>query len=152
MEQKPQNSNTYVVNFNTIIKDGSSISLHTNMLQQITSSIQQGPLYQGDVEFLPAISPERLTDDIILQTNSVAINFLVGSDYFWNIIDVDKITLPSKLLLLLSSKLGYLLTGRHSDPAKGEFTNNASSCMVAIMSQNDSPCLSDFGTANSWNL
>ena len=120
------------------------------MLQQITSSIQRGPLYQVDVEFLHAISPERLTDDIILQSNSVVIDILVGSDYFWNIIDVDKITLPSKLLL--SSKLGYVLTGRYSDPAEGEVNNNVSSCMVAIMSQNDSPCLSDFGTANYRNL
>ena len=75
----------------------------------------------------------------------MAIDILVGSDYFRNIIDGDRITLPSGLLLL-SSKLGYVLTGRYSDPAEGEI-NNISSCMVTIMSQNDSPCLNDF-----WNL
>ena len=37
------------------------------------------------------------------------------------------------------------LTGRYPDLAEGEV--NVSSCMVTIMSQNDSPCLSDF-----WNL
>ena len=75
----------------------------------------------------------------------MTIDILVGSDYFWNIIDGDRITLPSGLLLL-SSKLGYVLTGRYPDPAEGE-VNNVSSCMVTIMSQNDSPCLSDL-----WNL
>ena len=71
---------TYVVNFNIIVKDGSSLSLHVNVLQQITSPIRQGPLHQADVEFLQAIAPERLADDIPVQSNSVAINILVGSD------------------------------------------------------------------------
>ena len=135
---------TYVVNFNIIVKDGSLISLHANVLQQITSPIRRDPLHQGDVEFLPAIAAERLAGDIPVQSNSVAIGIVVGSDYFWNVIDGDRITLPSGLLLL-SSKLRYVLTGRYPDPAEGE-VNNVSSCMVTIMLQNDSPCLSDF-----WN-
>ena len=135
----------YVVNFNTIVKDGSSISLHASVLQRITSPIRQGPLHQADVEFLQAITLERLADNIPVQSNSVAIDILVGSDYLSNIIDGDRITLPSGLLLL-SSKLGYVLTGRYPYQAEGE-VNNVSSCMVTIMSQNDSPCVSDF-----WNL
>ena len=76
--KKPQHSDTYVVNFNIIVKDGSSFSLHANVLQQIISPIQQGPLHQADVEFLQAIAPERLADDIPVQSNSVAIDILVG--------------------------------------------------------------------------
>ena len=38
--KKPQHLDTYVVNFNTIVKEGPSISLHANVLQQITSPIQ----------------------------------------------------------------------------------------------------------------
>ena len=71
------------------------------MLQQITSPIRRGPLHQADVEFLQAVAPERLGGDIPVQSNSVAIDILMGSDYFWNIIDKDRITLPSRLLLLL---------------------------------------------------
>ena len=44
------------------------------------------------------------------------------------------------------SKLGYVLTERYPDPDEVE-VNNVSSCMVTIMSQSDSLCLSDF-----WNL
>ena len=56
------------------------------MLQQITSPIRRGLLHQADVEFLQAIAPERLADDIPVQSNSVANDILLGSDYFWNII------------------------------------------------------------------
>ena len=62
--KKPQYLDTYVVNFNIIVKDGLSISLHANVLQQIISPIWRGPLHQADVEFLQAIAPERLADDI----------------------------------------------------------------------------------------
>ena len=71
------------------------------MLQQITSAIRRGPLHQADVEFLQAISPKRLADDIPVQSNSVAIDILVGSDYFWNIIDGDRITLPFWIVIII---------------------------------------------------
>ena len=74
---------TYVVNFNVIVKDGSSISLQANVFQQIISPIWRVPLHQAEVEFLQAVAPERLADNIPVQSNSVAIDILVGSDYFW---------------------------------------------------------------------
>ena len=95
--KKPQHLDAYVVHFNIIVKYGSSLSLHANMLQQITSPIRRGPLHQADVEFCQDIALERLADDIPVQSNSVAIDILVGSDYFWNIIDEDRITLLSGL-------------------------------------------------------
>ena len=88
--RKPQNLDTYVVNFNIITKDGSPNSLYANVLQQITSPIPRGPLHQADVEFLQAITPEKLADNIPIQSTSVAIDILVGSDYFWNIIDRER--------------------------------------------------------------
>ena len=38
--KKPQNMDTYVVNFNVIAKDGLTISLYANVLQQITNPIR----------------------------------------------------------------------------------------------------------------
>ena len=52
--------------------------------------------------------------------------------------------LPSGLFL--SSKLGFALTGRYSDPTEA-VNNDVSSCMVTIMPQSGSPFLRDF-----WNL
>ena len=86
-----------------------------------------------------------MADSIPVQPDLASIDILLGSDYFWNIIDRERIVLPSGLLLL-SSKLGYILTGRYLDPTKGDIDDNTiSSCLV--MSQNDYPCLSDL-----WNL
>ena len=76
--KRTQHLDTYVVNFNIIVKDGSSLSLHANVLQQITGPIWRDPLHQADVEFFQAIAPERLADDIPVQSNSVAIDILVG--------------------------------------------------------------------------
>ena len=136
--KKTQSLETYVVNFNIITKEGMLMSVCANVLQQITGPIRRGPINQADVEFLQAIAPERLADSIPTQSSSATIDILLGSDYFWNVIEGDRIVLPSGLLLL-SSKLGYILTGRYGvylDPIEGDIDNNRiSSCLV--MSQND---------------
>ena len=65
------------------------------------------------------------------------IDILVGSDYFWSVVEVGQIALPSGLLFL-SSKLSYLLTGKFMDP-KGDVKpddHQLSTCFV--MSQNQS--------------
>ena len=111
----PQSIDTYVVNFTIITKKGSSMSLCANVLNQITSPIQRGPLQKADLEFLQSITSERLADVVPISAETAIIDILVGSDYFWNIVDVERIVLPSGLLLL-SSKLGYLLTGKFMDP------------------------------------
>ena len=160
--RKPQSIETYVVDFNMVAKDGLLIPLQANVLQQITGPIRRGPLHQADVEFLQAITPERLADSIPVQSDLASIDILLGSDYFWSVIEGERIILPSGLLLL-SSKLGYILTGRYLDPTKGD-VDKISSCLVmsqndntrgdvdkisscVVMSQNDNPCLSDL-----WHL
>ena len=47
-----------------------------------TCSIWIDPLHQADVEFLQATAQVTLADDIPVQSNSVAIDFLVGSNFF----------------------------------------------------------------------
>ena len=51
-----------------------------------------------------------MADNIPKNSSLVDIDILVGSDYFWDIIGRERVVLPSGLLLL-SSKLGYRLTG-----------------------------------------
>ena len=76
--KKAQNLDTYVFNLLQYnCKKWLSISLHADVLQQITSSIWQGPLHQADVEFLHAIAPERMADDISVYSNSVAIDMVL---------------------------------------------------------------------------
>ena len=73
--------------------------------------------------FLQAI---RLADSIPVQPDLASIDILLGSDYFCNIIERERIVLPSGLLLF--SKLGYILTGRYLDPTKGDIDDNT--CLV----------------------
>ena len=42
--------------------------------------------------------------------NASEVDLLIGSDFFWTIMESDRLTLPSGLPLI-SSKLGYILTG-----------------------------------------
>ena len=65
----------------------------------------------------------------------------MGSDYFWEILEGERVVLPSSLLLL-SSKFGYILTGKYNDPKAGA-GEGVSTCVSTIYN----PCLSDM-----WNL
>ena len=137
--RKAQSLETYVVDFYIVTKQGSTILLHANVLKQITNPIQRGPLSQADIRFLQAVSPEQLADSIPSQSGLSNVDILLGSDYFWNIIDCERIILPSGLLLI-SSKLGYILTGKYSDPTEERYKGiDVTSCLV--MSQDES-CLS----------
>ena len=62
-----------------------------NVLKQITNPIQRGPLSQADIKFLQVISPERLADSIPSQSNLANVDSLLGSDYFWNVINCERI-------------------------------------------------------------
>jgi len=108
--QGPQNIDTYIVNLTLPTKEG----LQLNVLKQITAPIRRGPLQEADLVFHQAITPSKLADSIPRSSELALINILVGSDYFWSIVGSERIVLPSGLLLL-SSKLGYLLTGKFMD-------------------------------------
>ena len=113
--QGPQNIETNVVHFSIITKDGTQLNLQANGLNQITSLIQKGPLQQLDVEFLQSISSTRLADVLLKSLEMASIDILVGSEFFWSIVNSGRMVLPSGLFLL-SSKLGYLFTGKFLDP------------------------------------
>ena len=110
----PQVVSTYVVHFNLITKDGSCLSLHANVINQITGPIKRGPLQSSDMDFLLSIAVDKLADTIPGGSESDSIDLLIGSDYFWTIVGLEKLTLPSGLLLV-SSKIGYILTGKYMD-------------------------------------
>ena len=86
---KAQSLETYVVSFNVMTKQGQSMLLHINVLKQITNPIQRGPLSQADIKFLQVISPEQLADSIPSQSNLANVDILLGSDYFWNVMNCE---------------------------------------------------------------
>ena len=106
-----QQVNAFVVHFNLITKNKSCLQLHANVINKITDPIQRGPIQSSDLDFLLSISPDRMADTVPKDTEPVNVDLLIGSDYFWTIVGTERLTLPSGLFLI-SSKIGYILTGR----------------------------------------
>ena len=112
--QKATDIHTYVVCFKVKLKDGTYMTISVNVLNQITGSIQRSPLVQKDLEFLKAIPAERMADCLPDTLENTTIDLLIGSDYFWDIIGNDKVTLPSGMFLI-PSKFGYIVSGKFPD-------------------------------------
>ena len=127
---RPQNLNTCGP-FYYSTKDNSPIILNANLLPQITGAIQHGPLLQSDLDFLHTIAPKRLADNIPERGNTFIIDLLIGSDYFWDTVGKDRVVLPSGLVLL-SSRLGYIITGRYHDHTEHD-KQIVSSCAIATV-------------------
>ena len=125
----PKDIDTYVVNFNLITKDQSVLQLSANVINKITGPIQRGPLQPSDLEFLLSISPEKMADTVPSNSEPSNVDLLIGSDYFWSILGTEKVILPSGLYLI-SSKIGYILTGKYSDPDYVSCKSHISTCFV----------------------
>ena len=113
--RRPQDVDTYVVQFSLITKNGTSLPLQANVINQITGPIYRGPLQSSDLDFLLSIPTEKMADSIPKNLELGTVDLLIGSDYFWTIVGTDKMILPSGLFLV-SSKIGYILTGSYLDP------------------------------------
>ena len=89
-------------------------------------------------------------------------DLLIGSDYFWSIVGTEKIVLPS-WLFLISSKIGYILTGSYLDPMISQKEIPVSSCLVMtqvncavpamnLLSSADDPVTKNPNVEDLWNL
>ena len=128
--EKASNIDTYVVHFRVKTKDGSHMLMFANVLNQITGNIKRGPLHQKDMEFLQLIPQNKMADPIPNTVETTAIDLLVGSDYFWDVVGGDKIMLPSGIFML-PSKFGYIITGRYPGNDLDNQNKNASTLLVS---------------------
>ena len=124
----PKDVDTYVANFNLITKDQSVLQLSANWINKITGPIQRGPLQPSDLESL-LISPEIMADPVPSTSEPSNVDLLIGFDYFWSILETEKLILPSGLYLI-SSKIGYILTRKYSDPDHASCKSHISTCFV----------------------
>jgi len=162
--RSPQDVSTYVVHFNLVNKDGSYLQLHANVINQITGPIQKGPLQSSDMDFLLSISADKMADTIPRNSELITVDLLIGSDYFWTIVGVEKLMLPSGLYLV-SSKIGYILTGKYTDPIveQGNSQQCISSCFVMtqinstvpemnLLSSSDASITKNLNIEDFWKL
>ena len=86
------------------------------------------------MDILLSISLDRFADTI---PRNSQVDLLIGSDYFWSIIGVEKTTLPSGLFLV-SSRIGYIMTGSYSYPTVdgGTHSQQQSSSFLIMMQVN----------------
>ena len=111
---KATDIDTYVNRFKVKLKDGSFMMLYANVLKQITGSVQRNPLMQKNLEFLQEIPTDRMADRVPSTLENTTIDLLIGLDYFWDIVEGDKVVLPSGMFLV-PSKFGYIVTGKFPD-------------------------------------
>jgi len=123
-----------------INKDGSYLQLHANVINQITGPIQKGPLQSSDMNFLLSISADKMADMIPRNSEPITVDLLIGSDYLWTIVGVEKLMLLLGLYLV-SSKIGYILTGKYTDPIveQGNSQQRISSCFVMTQINSNVP-------------
>jgi len=88
--------------------------MSANVLKHITGMIQRNLLSEKDLEFLKLIPSSELADSIPSTFESIAIDLLIESDFFWDIFGGNKVMLPSGMFIL-PSKFVYIITGKCPD-------------------------------------
>jgi len=79
-------------------------------------------LDQKDLEFLQMLPKDKLADFIPNTDETTSVDFLVGADYFWDIVGGKKVALPPGMFIL-PSRFGYIVTGRHPDSSHAQSSN-----------------------------
>ena len=81
-----------------------------------------------------SIPTEKMADTIPKHVEPSTVDLLIGSDYFWTIVGTDKVILSSGLFLV-SSKIGYILTGSYLDPINKQKSNQQLVFSCSVMTQ-----------------
>jgi len=121
--------------------------LSANVLKHITGVIQRNPLTERDLEYVKLIPSSELADSI---PTTFAIDLLIGSDFFWDIVGGSKVMLPSGMFIL-SSKFGYIITGRCPDTKGSLFDGKLCILFVGTEMSQVVPELCIQNTSNSVN-
>jgi len=103
---KAARMDTYVVQFQVKLKDGSYMTMYANVLKQ---GIRRSRLDQKDLKFLQMLPEEKLADFVPNTDETTSVDLLVGADYLWDIVGGEKAVLPLGIFMLPSR---YIVTGR----------------------------------------
>ncbi|XP_045205909.2 uncharacterized protein LOC123558098 [Mercenaria mercenaria] len=125
---KPKVIKTMSTKLNVRLKDGQEMTITANIVPNITGSIQRKPVKISDrVGFDSLVKNLDLADTMPKDIQTGTVELLIGNDYYLDIILGHKIEVQEGLYLL-SSKLGWILTGRTSD-----FDNDIHDASMLIM-------------------
>lgn len=125
--------------------DGFSIPVVANVVPQISCPVQIVPI---DFEAQPYLRNVELAEPEIGQSKQVSVDVLIGSDYYYDFIGSDQIRC-SNGLVLVSSKLGFVTSGRIKGSSSGETPLHLSTLFLSSPSTETSP---SFSIEKFWKL
>jgi hypothetical protein len=114
--EKPKVIKTKSTQLRMKLKNGHYMTLNANIVPLITESIHRKPIsIHNQKNFKELAETLDLADRIPVRDESSTIELLIGNDYYLDLVGSHKIEVQQGLYLL-ASKLGWLLTGRSSNP------------------------------------
>ena len=84
--RRPQDVDTYVVQFSLITKDGTSLPLQAYVINQNKGPIYCGPLQSSDLDFVLSIPTEKMVDTIPKHVEPSTVDFLITFGQLWVLI------------------------------------------------------------------
>ncbi|XP_061176063.1 uncharacterized protein LOC133185014 [Saccostrea echinata] len=109
---KPKMVKTPNVSLRIKLKDGHYMRIDANVVPQITGSIHRRPLPPNITEKMQHQWKHlQFADTLPKTTENSTIDILIGNDYYLDLVSSEKIEVNPGLYLL-SSKVGWILTGR----------------------------------------
>lgn len=141
------------------LKDGKDMTITANIVPNITGVIQRKPVTISDRKRFDALVENlSLADTVPAEIESDTVDLLLGNDFYLDIILGHKIEVQQGLYLL-SSKLGWILTGRTTDVDEDvndvnmlilTYGNNISNTKVFTAVDNSVPTKPDL--QDFWNI
>ena len=119
----PKRVSTKYTTLNVKLKNGKHLQIMANIVPVISGALHRKPLITLQSERVQDIlGSVQLADDIPTKSESAPIELLIGNDYYLDIVHGEKIKVQDGLYLL-SSKLGWILSGRLHDIDNEQETN-----------------------------
>ena len=121
---RPKTVKTAQTKLSIKLNNGQYLDVTANIVPVISGTVQRKAMTlcsSKNMEHL--VKSLDLADTIPLETESSTVELLVGNDYYLDIILPQKIEVQPGLYLL-SSKLGWIVTGRTSEPDESENETN----------------------------
>ena len=96
---KPENIETPVVEIGIRLNSGFTMRMKANVVSNITGKIQRVPV---NVEIKEKLRKYKLADIILTAIESTYVDFLVGNDYYTDIVSLQRVNITQGLYLLQS--------------------------------------------------
>ena len=106
---KPKNIQTPLVEVKMMLKSGFTMTIKANVVPNVTGMLERRPIKPSNLK--QTLKRYELADTLPTKVEQGCIDLLIGNDYYSDIVSTKRISL-SDGLYLLSSKFGWILSGR----------------------------------------